>query len=124
MRVYFVLLLILASFTIQGCVPKYGGKTIHTSQEQLDEAIVEKRYRLIARQAEADIGNNFFVYLPVKIGMPNTEDQIESMLAKKLLDRHGADLLTNVKIEQKILFTLYWNTFSRHITADVWRKKD
>ena len=124
MKIFYMLGILLLAVSIQGCIPKYKGEKIYTTQEKVDERLLEEKYKLVARAQEAEIGNYLILYVPVKLGLPNTEEAIENTLAQKLLARFNSDILTNVKIESFKYFTVYWNVFGRKITADVWRKKD
>ena len=116
--------IIFLALAIQGCIPKYQGDTIFHKSEAVDKALLEKNYTLVAQKQKADIGNFWILYVPINLQMPSEEAEIEHTLANKLLQRFDADLLTNVKFESSWLVTLYWNQFKRHITADVWKKKD
>jgi len=120
----FLFSLLLLAMAIQGCIPKYQGDTIFHKTGAIEKALLEKNYTLVAQQQKADIGNFWVFYIPVNLEMPKEEGEIEHTLADKLLQRFDGDLLTNVKFESSWLITVYWNQFKRHITADVWKKKD
>ena len=124
MKHFYLVTVLLFSLMIQGCIPKYEGDPIYHQGEVSDMSALKENYTLVAKSQKASVGNYWVFYLPVMLQMPTEENDIEHKLADKLLQRFDADLLTNIKIESSYLVTLYWNQFRRHITADVWKKKD
>jgi len=84
--------------------------------------LLKKNFVLIQKNAKDEISNRFFVYIPITLQSSNLESATET-LSNDMIDRYGADLLTNVRIETDWLVTVYYNTYTYYITADVWKRK-
>ena len=41
-----------------------------------------------------------------------------------MLEEYNADLLTNIRVEEKLYPFFYWNSYVYNISADVWRSKN
>ena len=115
-----ILLLVLA---VQGCIPKYTGQPVYKKSEKIDVDGLNKDYQLVGSQQSATVGNYFFLYIPVKLGLSSEEGDTENRLMQDLLKRFDGDLLTNIKFRSSYLITAYWNQWTREIVADVWKKR-
>jgi len=122
-----VIYILSSLFILTGCINKNEphksiDEQIIVSTDLINKDILIKNFVLIQRDARDDITNRFFVYIPLTVYSLTLDSAIEK-LSKRLLNKYGADLLTNVKIETDWLATIYYNTYTFYITADVWKRK-
>ena len=123
-----IILLSLATILlVSGCSSKNsslisGANILIKSTDLIKEETLSKNFVLIQKNAKDEISNRFLVYIPLTIQSSSLESATES-LTQDMMDKYGADLLTNVRIETDWLLTLYYNTYTYYITADVWKRK-
>ena len=105
---------------LAGCATGYGKFTnrISTPTSQ-DLGYLKSDFRLIAPKAETTLNRHFFGYIPVSGYYPF--DDVTAI--HELLRQYDGDLATDVHIEKKLLFLLYYNRYYVVVTGDVWKRK-
>ena len=111
----FVLLL------ITGCAN--NEQILYKSTKHIEHSTFKKDYFLIAENVTVEASNRFFGYVPLTL-MPFSPDERINALSLELLDKYHGDILTDVRIETGWLITLYYNTYTYYLTANVWQRKD
>lgn len=117
-----VIILLLSACSNKNLSPSSARNTIIKSTDLINEDLLAKNFVLIQKNAQDEMSNRFFVYIPLTLQASSLESATET-LTKEMIERYGADLLTNVRIETNWLITIYYNRYTYYITADVWRRK-
>jgi PBP1b-binding outer membrane lipoprotein LpoB len=117
-----MMILLFAGCSTKEVSPKDGSNTIIRSTDLINNENLKKNFVLIQRNAKDEMTNRFFAYIPITLEASSLESAVES-LTKDMMNKYGADLLTNVSIETDWLVTVYYNTYTYYITADVWKRK-
>ncbi|RLA75785.1 MAG: hypothetical protein DRG78_20365 [Epsilonproteobacteria bacterium] len=125
--------LVIILFTIilfTGCSSKQNQLELQKSKKYVSLKNINQHFNLMQKDAKYELSNKFFVYLPAKMSIPVDSSGSDvnllavDRLSLYLLNKYNGDILTNVRIETDWLFTIYWNTYTYYITADVWKRKE
>jgi hypothetical protein len=95
----------------------------YKAEQKIDRNKLKANYNLIAQRASVDVSNKFLVYIPLTLA-PMEIDDVVNKLSNELLNKYNGDVLTDVKVETNWLFTLYYNTYTYTLTANVWQRKE
>ncbi len=84
-----------------------------------DLRYLNSNFELIKQGAETTLDRHFFMYVPLS-GFYEFNDKT---VITELLDEYDGDLVTNLRIDRKFLFTLYYNRYYVVAKGDIWKKK-
>lgn len=114
-------LLAVILFFLSGCATT-PNEPLYKTQEPINHAQLYKDYRIIKQGAEAKISIWFFVLTPLKFDYSAGTD-VAVMLGNKILSEYDGEFLTSAKVNKHTFISIYWNSFSYSMTADVWGRK-
>lgn len=110
----------LLATVLAGCATSNARFTnrvsVPTSQ---DREYLKSNFRLVTPKAGVTLNRHFFGYVPLS-GYYEFNDEAA---INELLYQYDGDLATDVHIEKKLLFLLYYNRYYVVVTGDVWRRK-
>lgn len=110
--------LVLTNCASQG--PKARFTNVISVATENDNLYLDNNFTLIASDVEITLNRHFLVYIPLT-GWYTFDDETA---ANELLFTYGADLVTNLKVEKKFLFLLYYNRYYVVASGNVWRRKE
>lgn len=114
------LLICLLLSVLSGCATTNAHFTNHiSSPTQQDEEYLSNNFVLVEKDGEVVMNRHFFVYIPLS-GYYQFNDETA---VEKILRKYDGDLVTNLTIEKKLLFLLYYNRYYVVAKGDVWRRK-
>lgn len=90
-----------------------------SSLTQSDNSYLKNNYEMVQRDAEITLNRHFFLYIPVN-GWYNFTDE---KATDELLLKYNADLVTDLKIDRKLLILLYYNRYYVVASGNIWRRK-
>ena len=118
---FVVLLLIYVILFMTGCTQ--NNQVLYKSTKHIEHSRMKQNYYLIAENVTVEASNRFFGYVPLTL-MPFSPDDRINALSLELLKKYNGDVLTDVKVETGWLVTLYYNTYTYYLTANVWQRKE
>ncbi len=114
------MLTLLGSVLLSGCAMRQNHITHRVvSPEFVDQEYLNRNFVLVAKDAEIVLNRHFFIHIPLN-GYYTFN---ESTAVEELLHRYGGDLVTDVTIESKFLFLLYYNRYYLIASGNVWKRK-
>lgn len=110
-------------FLLSGCATNAYQARFTNQQfdpDSVDRDYLEENFVLTNEKAELVLNRHFFVYIPLNAYFPFSD----SYVTESLLQRFDGDVVTDLSIERKFLFLLYYNRYYVVATGDVWKRKE
>ncbi|MDH5256744.1 MAG: hypothetical protein OEX07_02010 [Gammaproteobacteria bacterium] len=115
-----ITLLLLSTFVLAGCAtrqPIFTNRVVSTVGVDWD--YINNNFELVDENAEVVLNRHFLVYLPLS-GYYSFNDET---ISNELLYKYQGDLITNLRIDKKFLFLLYYNRYYVVANGKVWKRK-
>ena len=114
------LFFLICVVALAGCANRHAIFTNRiVSPVGVDREYIKNNFELIEQNAEVVLNRHLLVYIPLS-GYYSFDDVT---VTNELLYKYQADLVTDLRIEKKILFLLYYNRYYVVAKGKVWRRK-
>ena len=85
-----------------------------------DQEYLKANFDLVYSGAEITLSRHFLMMYPLS-GYYQFNDET---ITNELLNKYKGDIVSNLQINKKLIFLLYYNRYYIVATGDVWRKKN